>query len=126
MSLNLALEEDDLVMVSGGYIVVIDSIDDESESASVEVVGPEMTSLRLKVMIDDTFMLGDAEVELTGINYALDGDLSVTLACTADRDVDIHRFHSGQSDRTLEHILHRFPLKEQKLLAASLKKIWEE
>tara|TARA_R110000822_G_C15338773_1_gene495919 strand:+ start:32014 stop:32412 length:399 start_codon:yes stop_codon:yes gene_type:complete len=111
MGLNLTLEQDDIIMMSGGIVIVIEEVNSKPMEVLITISKPHAggVSLEHKTMeIGDSMKVGRAMILASTINRQTKGNLCVRITVDAPKDVKVHRFHTHQSDEWLEKIINKF------------------
>tara|TARA_R110000803_G_scaffold210829_1_gene284057 strand:+ start:5965 stop:6363 length:399 start_codon:yes stop_codon:yes gene_type:complete len=111
MGLNLTLEQDDIIMMSGGIVIVIEEVNSKPMEVLITISKPHTGGVALEhktMEIGDSMKVGRAMILASTINRQTKGNLCVRITVDAPKDVKVHRFHTHQSDEWLEKIINKF------------------
>ena len=111
MGLNLTLEQDDIIMMSGGIVIVVEEVNSKPMEVLITISQPHLKGVETahaSMEVGDTMAIGRANTLISAITRQSNGRLCVRITVDAPKDVKVHRFHTHQSDEWLEKIINKF------------------
>lgn len=112
MALKLSLQVEDVTLISGGVVLMVDEIRKAEENADVTVAintGIEVEFHELTMPVGEVFDVGDTKCKVMHVRrIEKTRELSVQFAFIAKPEVIIQRFHEFQSDKEMARILEKF------------------
>jgi hypothetical protein len=105
MALKLTLGKDDIIMMSGGHVLVVDEILGGETEVSLATRGETSAAT---IALDGHLNVTDSILCLVSQLYNTPNGRRVELELHAPSDIKIHRFHAADSDGKLVYLLEKF------------------